>query len=1153
MNHYCDKSASNCATFVIDKDQVSQHLAALGYQAGDTIYLRSFYPSDDPRKTNDKGRKAHAKTLDEIVRLASKFQKEKRGVYLVVNGGGHLDKEVPAARAIFYEHDDLGKEVQAELWQHLELPEPTLQVDTGGKSIHSYWVFDTPIPVQDWRSLQADLLEFADGDPCIKNPSRVMRLAGCWHSSGNQSRIIRNSGQRYNYEQLRKVIPSKQSPEPRQPLFDDAKSAPVTSAGDKTDRGIRYDDIQVPVPGAIPLVQCLSKESRMLVEQGVSQGGRNQAGAKLARDLIGAANYLQALGQPFIDLPEVLFDNFAMRCNPPLDAGETQDIWRKAKSANPTPSCSEEGVNNCIKGWYWNNHVKPHQVAPVANLPTTNAQNRNQQRSRPQKSCWNAPATYDREIGYWVEDRETGEYEFYPKCNFDFEVVRELSSGDGGGLAIEVERSIDPVGEKKRVILHSTDYSELTRFVDAVKVGLGYGIVCNLKKEQLGVLIAERLREYRAKGGRKYRLSEGMGQQADGTWVFSDCQFTKDGEPTTEEESGWIYNSNIGEVEKMPEPEILPHDPQALPRLVRAMQKFHGSGIYPALFVLGYVAAGVHYQEIMHREKGFPLLNLLGDPGSNKSISADNALSLVGWHNNRGKLHRTSISATYETLKLAGSLPLCLDDPVRSRELDELLKGLYNGLPRKVRGNFQVPHTTLMVCSNHAIGDEQPATLSRLIQVPFYRLNDGDKSAWDEMQVAQRKAAGAFVDLIKLGYPTEQIRALQKELRQYLGLAHQRIGDSMGIVSWYTLAICRLAGFSELQMKQYIIQELCKLANDAESNTDSLADFVDKLSALQSESLVGQWSVRIVESSIGKALAVNMSSVWPVLDRVFQPIYSRKVIEALVEKAGGQIRSTQRFHRSKDESLTWQRMVLQAGVDATTPEPETVTRRCILIPLALATRHLDDALLVTHFSSNLVTDVNKNQNPCPEPVSDCHQPGTECKPSVNDVNQPQEEPESPGLRSSPSVCSELENGDRPEDLSDKGHQSCLHQSPQSPNPNANLIDEDKILCAAEQLNQCDSYQALAQLRQCLTPDLLKEAVKLLSPQKQQQLEAWLNAQSPLQVGDRVAGSDPVQLSYCWHGRITRIQGDIYYVRWKERKGMKGGEVLTHRVEQLRKI
>jgi hypothetical protein len=119
----------------------------------------------------------------------------------------------------------------------------------------------------------------------------------------------------------------------------------------------RYEDITVPVPASIPLEDCLAKESRNLLN-GVSEGGRNDAGAKLARDLIGCANYLQSIGQAFDGDPWVLFQDFASRCSPPIPARETSTIWKSAEKSRPTPACKGEGVDNCIKGWYWNNHVK---------------------------------------------------------------------------------------------------------------------------------------------------------------------------------------------------------------------------------------------------------------------------------------------------------------------------------------------------------------------------------------------------------------------------------------------------------------------------------------------------------------------------------------------------------------------------------------------------------------------------------------------------------------------------------------------------------------------------------------------------------------------------------------------------------------------------
>ena len=175
----------------INAGQIKQHLTTLGYNLGDTVYIRAFYPSDDPRKNEDKGRKTQTKKLNQLIDITNQYQEEGRGVYIVVNGGGHTDKNVSAARAIFYEHDNLDKEIQEKLWETLGLPEPTFQVDTGGKSIHSYWVFSEPLNVLDWKELQADLLEFSDADRTIKNPSRVMRLAGANHISSRDRKSTR--------------------------------------------------------------------------------------------------------------------------------------------------------------------------------------------------------------------------------------------------------------------------------------------------------------------------------------------------------------------------------------------------------------------------------------------------------------------------------------------------------------------------------------------------------------------------------------------------------------------------------------------------------------------------------------------------------------------------------------------------------------------------------------------------------------------------------------------------------------------------------------------------------------------------------------------------------------------------------------------------
>lgn len=556
---------------------------------------------------------------------------------------------------------------------------------------------------------------------------------------------------------------------------------------------------------------------------------------------------------------------------------------------------------------------------------------------------WNAPTSWNGEIGWLIQEDNDGLpiTKFYPKCNFDFQIESELSSDEGGGLVLQVKRSLD--SHQKRVIISCQDYGSARDFEAALKRVYKTGVVCNLKTEHLKALIHVKLREYRARHGITYRLQDRAGQQEDGHWVFEDCQITPDGEWSASPNSDWIFNADLGGEDKMPQPKIAPPDSDALKRLVTAMHKFHGAeGIFPAMMALGFAAAAVHYRTILKKERRFPQLNLIGDAGSNKSVCAANALSLVGWLNGDGQISGVSESKLYECLKLTGSLPLCLDDPPKSRELDEILKRLYNAIPRMVRGNYQKPHSPLMVTSNHAIGDQQLATLTRMLQVPVYRQSDGDPNAWDEMVEAMESASGCLPDLIKLGYPKSEIKELEKELRAHLPKSHPRIASSMGLITWYAMAVARLASFDADSIKRYVIAQLCPIANAADSNSDSVTDFLDKLSALKSEALVGDWNCLLVETKAGKALAVQMSQVFPLVDKYFNPVYSRKVLDALIAKAGGSLQSVQKFHSNRDESLAYYRAKITAESESDPREPEYKPKRCVLIPFHLIKGFTDD-------------------------------------------------------------------------------------------------------------------------------------------------------------------------------------------------------------------
>ena len=294
-----------------EQQQAITHLQALGYQESTPIYLRCF-PSHKGSARNLQGTLADFPWAD-----LQQLQQQGYGVYFVANGQGHKDADIREGRLIFFEHDNLEKAVQQDRWQTLGLPKPTLQIDTGGKSIHSYWRLTPSCPITEWRELQADLLEFADADRSIKNPSRVMRLAGFAHqNTGQIATIVSKSGQVYAYEELRAIVPHR-----GQPL------------------------------SIVPLEVCLTRDDRSLIQHGAPQGQRNTCGAKLARNLIGTERYLQQQGQRYEGTAQQLFESYCSRCQPPLPPKEADQVWQRAEADNPTPSLTEGAIANCIAAW----------------------------------------------------------------------------------------------------------------------------------------------------------------------------------------------------------------------------------------------------------------------------------------------------------------------------------------------------------------------------------------------------------------------------------------------------------------------------------------------------------------------------------------------------------------------------------------------------------------------------------------------------------------------------------------------------------------------------------------------------------------------------------------------------------------------------------
>ena len=212
----------------LNKEEWRTFLDTLGKDVK-TVRLRSFFPKNHPLKATDHGKKSHANG-DWIYRM----QSEGRGVYIVVNDGGDTDSEITACRAFFVEWDDRSQEEQINAWKELGLPQPTLQINTGGKSIHNYWVLKKVIDPKTWKPIQERLLDHADADRALKNPSRVMRLAGTYHMKddgkrGGMTKIIFNSNKKYSYKEIESCLPTlKQHERVKNSVsFDEFEKAPI--------------------------------------------------------------------------------------------------------------------------------------------------------------------------------------------------------------------------------------------------------------------------------------------------------------------------------------------------------------------------------------------------------------------------------------------------------------------------------------------------------------------------------------------------------------------------------------------------------------------------------------------------------------------------------------------------------------------------------------------------------------------------------------------------------------------------------------------------------------------------------------------------------------------------------------------------------------
>ena len=183
----------------------------------DTVCFRVF---SDKKGSTFPGMKLECKCrnyLEDMEPQLMKHNEMGRGVFFVVNSGGHTDTDITRVNSQFVEMDDGTFEEQWEKIKRFPLS-PSMVIQTR-KSLHVYWFLEKTITdITRFRDIQKRLVQRFDGDPACVNLSRVMRLPGFYHRKTDTPVMVRcvcfHPERRYSQEQLLAVLPEPEKTKP---------------------------------------------------------------------------------------------------------------------------------------------------------------------------------------------------------------------------------------------------------------------------------------------------------------------------------------------------------------------------------------------------------------------------------------------------------------------------------------------------------------------------------------------------------------------------------------------------------------------------------------------------------------------------------------------------------------------------------------------------------------------------------------------------------------------------------------------------------------------------------------------------------------------------------------------------------------------------
>ena len=332
--------------------------------------------------------------------------------------GGLGNKHAQCFTSLFYEIDDGSIEEQ---WQKIAYLKslglaPAVVVFSGGKSLHVYIRLENPVNAERWLKLNRMLTIVMNGDPAINTLARAMRLPGVVrvkNGQQNEVAILESSEAQYSAEFIESALAFK-SPhglsDERWRLwrkhriakeFEKAETVLVTPEvelfpkREYTPREVVHCSGDCP---PIPLENCISKANRELLELGGVEGDRDNGGLRLAKDLIGCADWLAREGERYAGDPRQLFDDYVARSG--LSPRDGDRIWRSASRGNPTPA--RKDLTDTIGWWRWQ-HRDPKTDAPGGSRLRDRPEKTSNHPKQITREQWWQRFGFDREVSSFAE------------------------------------------------------------------------------------------------------------------------------------------------------------------------------------------------------------------------------------------------------------------------------------------------------------------------------------------------------------------------------------------------------------------------------------------------------------------------------------------------------------------------------------------------------------------------------------------------------------------------------------------------------------------------------------------------------------------------------------------------------------------------------